>query len=78
MKSMVAKDLASKVQFPSFEQLMIAAVFGTALGIIMGLWLKNALDKRIVHMDALSRKIPYMARYKKDGLLTVIWRMIGA
>lgn len=77
-QAMITGDLATKLQFPSIEQMMLGAIFGTAMGIVIGLWLKNRLDKRLVDENNRLQKLPQMTWYKKSGPLTSIWRMLGA
>ena len=74
---MAAKDLATQVQFPSVEMLIIGAIFGTVIGLVVGLWLKNAHEKRLIEINNISRKTPYMSTFKKNGPMTGFWRMIG-
>lgn len=74
---MVTNNLISQLQFPSFEQLMFGAVFGTVAGLIIGLWLKSFVDKKLLEDSQRLKKLPEMTWYRKTGPLTAIWRMLG-
>ena len=74
---MATNKLVSQLQFPTFEQLMIGAVFGTIVGLFIGLWLKNFVDKKVLEDTQRLKKLPQMSWYKKAGPLTAIWRMLG-
>ena len=73
--AMIAKDF----NFPSFEHMMYGVVFGTAAGLIIGLWLKSYVDRKTLEEKRRLQKLPSatMTWYKKAGPLTSIWRMLG-
>jgi membrane protein YqaA with SNARE-associated domain len=72
---MIAKDFA----FPSIQLMMYGAAVGTVAGIVIGLWLKNYVDRKSIEENDRMRKLPgaTMTWYKKTGPLTSIWRMLG-
>jgi hypothetical protein len=74
---MKTNNLVSQLQFPTFEQLIIGAVFGTIIGLLVGYWLKNLVDKKVLEDNQRLKKLPQMSWHKKAGPLTAIWRMLG-